>query len=64
MDYSNALSCCSNKELFNGSSDIMDDSKWPLQHLNDLTNEHESAKSNSWKVSDAPEDFILTRRKP
>lgn len=31
---------------------------WLLQHLDDLTRQHEGARPDPWSVSDAPEDFI------
>lgn len=31
---------------------------WLLQHLDDLTSQHESRRDEPWAVKDAPEDFI------
>ena len=36
----------------------IEDPEWLLQHVNELTDIHESKQSLPWKVSDAPEDFI------
>lgn len=36
----------------------IEDPEWLLQHLNELTNIHESEQKLPWKVSDAPEAFI------
>jgi transcriptional regulator len=37
---------------------IIEDPEWLLQHLNELTDKHESEQKLPWKVSDAPEEFI------
>ena len=34
------------------------ESKWLLQHLEDLTRQHESHRAEPWAVSDAPSDFV------
>jgi len=34
------------------------DKDWLYQHLNELTNQHESKLEKPWKVSDAPNNFI------
>ncbi len=36
----------------------IEDPEWLLQHVNELSNTHESKQELPWKVSDAPEDFI------
>jgi transcriptional regulator len=36
----------------------IEDPEWLLQHVNELTDTHESKQTLPWKVSDAPEDFI------
>ncbi|NKB36561.1 MAG: FMN-binding negative transcriptional regulator [Gammaproteobacteria bacterium] len=36
----------------------IEDPEWLLQHVNELTDTHESKQGLPWKVSDAPEDFI------
>lgn len=36
---------------------IIEDKEWLLNHLNALTDEHESEQTLPWKVEDAPEDF-------
>jgi transcriptional regulator len=36
----------------------IEDPEWLLQHLNELTDKHESEQKLPWKVSDAPEEFI------
>jgi transcriptional regulator len=42
----------------NGIPRKIEDPEWLLQHVNELTNTHESKQKLPWKVSDAPEDFI------
>ncbi|MDC0598668.1 FMN-binding negative transcriptional regulator [Gammaproteobacteria bacterium] len=37
---------------------IIEDKEWLLNHLNELTDEHESEQALPWKVADAPEDYI------
>ncbi len=37
---------------------VIEDPQWLLQHLNELTNIHESEQDQPWRVSDAPDDFI------
>lgn len=41
-----------------GQLEIVEDGRWLLQHLNDLTEANESYREQPWSVSDAPEDFI------
>jgi transcriptional regulator len=41
-----------------GKPKIIEDSKWLLEHVNELTDIHESQQNLPWKVSDAPEDYI------
>lgn len=36
---------------------VVDDKDWLYEHLNNLTDQHESKRDYSWKVSDAPEEF-------
>jgi transcriptional regulator len=36
---------------------------WLLEHLNTLTDTHEAASPQPWKVSDAPADFIASQMK-
>jgi transcriptional regulator len=36
----------------------IEDPEWLLQHLNELTDIHESEQKLPWKVSDAPDEFI------
>lgn len=36
----------------------IEDPEWLLQHVNELTNIHESGQSLPWKASDAPEGFV------
>lgn len=43
-----------------GTAKIIQDAGWLLQHLNQLTDLHESNMASPWSVNDAPEDF--TRR--
>jgi transcriptional regulator len=40
-----------------GSARIIEDPKWLKHHLNRLTDQHESGRSNPWSVDDAPTDF-------
>lgn len=46
-----------------GSARVIEDSTWLKQHLHQLTDQHESVRSEPWSVDDAPEDYInsLTR---
>jgi transcriptional regulator len=41
-----------------GNPEIKEDRTWLLEHINELTNIHESAEEMPWKVSDAPDEFI------
>ena len=41
-----------------GIPTAIEDPEWLLQHLNELTDIHESEQKLPWKVSDAPDDFI------
>lgn len=34
------------------------ESEWLLQHLDDLTHQHETHRAEPWAVSDAPSDFV------
>jgi transcriptional regulator len=36
----------------------IDDADWIRNHLNELTDEHESRERHPWRVSDAPDDFV------
>ncbi len=36
----------------------IDDQEWLLEHLTQLTNEHESKQALPWRLSDAPKDFV------
>ncbi len=38
----------------------IDDPKWLRQFVGELTDRHEAARSDPWKVTDAPADFIDT----
>lgn len=40
-----------------GKLRIMHDQRWLLDHVEQLTNQQESGRKKSWKVSDAPVDF-------
>ena len=40
-----------------GTPRAMTSEDWLYQHLNELTDQHESERDKSWKVSDAPSDF-------
>lgn len=39
------------------------ETQWLLDHLNDLTNQHESHREAPWAVSDAPDDFVARQLK-
>lgn len=41
-----------------GMPRIIEDKTWLLNHLNQLTNEHEKKQETPWAVGDAPEEFI------
>lgn len=41
-----------------GVPKIINDSKWLLDHITDMTNELEANNPTPWKVSDAPEEYI------
>ncbi len=40
-----------------GSARIIEDSTWLQQHLNQLTDQHESGTSDPWSVDDAPSEY-------
>ena len=40
-----------------GIAKVVHDQNWLKQHLNNLTNQHESTMPEPWSVSDAPEKF-------
>lgn len=40
-----------------GQPYAIDNADWLMEHLNSLTDEHESNLRNPWSVSDAPEEF-------
>jgi transcriptional regulator len=46
-----------------GKLQVMQDHDTLMAHLNSLTNIHEAASPEPWKVSDAPEDYIETMAK-
>jgi len=46
-----------------GPLKIIQDDHWLLTNVEKLTNIHEAASPNPWKVSDAPEDFIKSQLK-
>ncbi len=41
-----------------GHLKVIEDTAWLMDHLKSLTSIHEAALSQSWKVSDAPADYI------
>lgn len=41
-----------------GTLHLRDDPRWLREHLELLTNRHESDRSHPWQVSDAPDDYI------
>src|ERR1700761_718623 len=46
-----------------GSLKIIEDRDWLLAHLERLTDIHEAASPNPWKVTDAPTDYIAALSK-
>ena len=46
-----------------GTIEFIEDPKWLLQHLMQLTSAHENHRTTPWKVSDAPTDFIARQLK-
>lgn len=42
-----------------GTPHAISDKDWLLEHLSVLTNQQESKQAKPWKVSDAPDDFIM-----
>ena len=44
-----------------GPLTVIQDHDWLLTNVEKLTNNHEAASPNPWKVSDAPEDFIKSQ---
>ncbi len=46
-----------------GKPTIIDDSKWILQQIEDMTNTLEAKSSHPWNVEDAPEDYIQSQLK-
>ncbi|MEM8775344.1 MAG: FMN-binding negative transcriptional regulator [Pseudomonadota bacterium] len=46
-----------------GKLNFTRDTDWLLDHLDDLTTQHESNRDAPWKVSDAPEEFIAGQLK-
>ena len=41
-----------------GKPQVIEDPRWMLQFLNDLTEHNESGQAMPWKVADAPREFI------
>lgn len=41
-----------------GVARVMNDRDWMLGLVNELTDQHEGARTEPWKVSDAPDDYI------
>lgn len=46
-----------------GKATVVDDPKWVLQQINDLTEAMEKDQETPWKTSDAPEEYILSQLK-
>ncbi|MCW4463780.1 FMN-binding negative transcriptional regulator [Sphingomonas sp. BT-65] len=46
-----------------GTPAIIDDSKWVLDQIGELTAAHESERPEPWNVTDAPETFIAAQLK-
>ncbi|WP_127560024.1 FMN-binding negative transcriptional regulator [Saccharospirillum alexandrii] len=40
-----------------GKARVIEDPAWLIQHLNQLTDQHEAGRSEPWSVDDAPSDF-------
>jgi transcriptional regulator len=41
-----------------GRPRVVDDTAWLLDHLGALTDEHEARRSEPWRITDAPREFI------
>lgn len=41
-----------------GTLKFVHDRDWLIKHLDELTNQNEAAVSQSWKVTDAPQDYL------
>jgi transcriptional regulator len=41
-----------------GLPQIIEDKEWLLEHLNKLTDTHETGQKLPWKVSDAPTEYV------
>lgn len=46
-----------------GTATIIDDPRWVLEHIKELTNSMEASNESPWKVEDAPADYILGQLK-
>lgn len=46
-----------------GTAHTVSDRDWLLRHLNELTNENETAMKDPWKVSDAPSGYVNSQMK-
>lgn len=46
-----------------GVAQVIDEADWLLQQVEQLTNDQELRRAHSWKVSDAPADFIAAQLK-
>lgn len=46
-----------------GKPVVFDDASWVRAQIDEMTNNHERQREPSWKVSDAPEDFIAAQLK-
>jgi transcriptional regulator len=41
-----------------GTLRLVDDAKWVLNMVNDLTDQHEAGRPGRWRMSDAPADYL------
>ncbi|KAK6455905.1 negative transcriptional regulator [Scheffersomyces xylosifermentans] len=46
-----------------GKAEVLDDSTFIRQQIDDLTNQQEAGKEDAWKVSDAPENYLKLKQK-
>lgn len=46
-----------------GVSKVIDDAQWVRTQLDNFTSQQEKSRSNPWKVSDAPENYVKTMQK-
>lgn len=44
-----------------GIPQVIDDAAWLLEHVNQMTADHENKREHPWQVADAPADFIAAQ---